>query len=69
MKFELEGKQEFITLTQLLKTIGLVESGGQAHSFIEDGMVLVNNQVEYRKRAKLRKGDIIEFNNEEIEII
>jgi len=36
------------------------ESGGQAKMMVEDGIVLRNGQPEFRKRAKLIAGDVIE---------
>jgi len=57
---------EYIELIKLLKHLNLVESGGQAKLFVEDGFVRMNGQVEFRKRAKIRKGDEIEFNDVKI---
>jgi ribosome-associated protein len=54
---------EFIELIQLLKAINLAESGGQAKAFVEEGLVKLNGQVELRKRAKLRPGDRVAFQN------
>jgi len=54
---------EYIELIQLLKAVNLAESGGQAKAFVEEGLVKLNGQVESRKRAKLRPGDRVEFQN------
>jgi ribosome-associated protein len=67
MKFELQS-QEFIELNKLLKLMNLVETGGEAKMRIEMGEVKVNDQVEYRKRNKLRAGDRVEFNGQVITI-
>ncbi len=67
IQFKLEG--EFIPLIQLLKAAALVQSGGEAQMVVEDGMVKYNGQTDYRKRLKVRKGDIIEFEGQKIEII
>ena len=61
---EFELKTEYIELIKLLKLLRLVESGGQAKLVVEDGFVLLNGETEYRKRAKLRKGDQIQFENQ-----
>ena len=53
------GQAEYIELDKLLKILRWVESGGQAHALIEQGLVLRNGQVETRKRAKLRPEDRI----------
>ncbi len=57
---------EYIELFQLLKALNLAESGGQAKVFIEEGLVKLNGQVEVRKRAKLRPGDRVEFQNHRV---
>lgn len=59
MDFQLKG--EYIELIKLLKLARIAESGGQAQLFVENGEVKLNNEVEFRKRAKLRKDDIIEI--------
>jgi ribosome-associated protein len=68
MEFELIG-HEYIQLNQLLKLLGLVDTGGEANQRIVDGEVVVNNQVEYQKRKKLRIGDVVEFYGQLITII
>jgi ribosome-associated protein len=67
MEFELID-HEYIQLNQLLKLLGLVESGGEANQRIVDGEVVVNKEVEYQKRKKLRSGDIIVFENKQITV-
>lgn len=57
--YELKG-EEYIELTKLLKTMRISESGGQAKLMVEDGIVFRNGEPEFRKRAKLRAGDLIE---------
>ena len=59
---------EYIQLNQLLKLLGLVETGGEANQRILDGQVQVNQVVEYQKRKKLRKGDVVTFGAQVIEI-
>ncbi len=63
--FQLNGK-EYIELNQLLKFVGLVETGGQANYCISDGQVKVNDVVELRKRNKIRVGFQIEFDGHRI---
>jgi len=67
IKFKLEG--EFIPLIQLLKATGLVGSGGDAQTVVMDGLVKYNGEVDFRKRLKVRVGDIITFAEHKIEII
>ena len=67
IEFTLEG--EFIPLIQLLKATDMVSSGGEAQMVVLDGLVKYNGETDYRKRLKVRKGDIIEFNNQKIKVI
>lgn len=67
IKFKLEG--EFIPLIALLKATSLVQSGGEAQSIVEEGLVKVNGTTEDRKRLKVRVGDKVEFMSKIIEVI
>jgi len=67
LKFTLTG--EFIPLIQLLKATNLVQTGGEAQMVVSDGEVKYNGEVDYRKRLKVRRGDIIEFDGQKIEVI
>ena len=67
IEFKLEG--EFIPLIQLLKATGLVQSGGEAQTVVEDGLVKYNGKVDYRKRLKVRVGDVIDFMGQSIKVI
>ena len=58
MIFDLQG--EFIELCNLLKLSGLAQSGGQGKAMVADGLVLVNGEIELRKTAKIRTGQIVE---------
>ena len=64
IEFKLEG--EFIPLIQLLKATNLVQTGGEAQIVVMDGLVKYNGEVEYRKRLKVKKGDIVEFEGKRI---
>jgi len=66
--YELKG-EEFIELVKLLKIMRVSESGGQAKLMVEDGIVLRNGEPEFRKRAKLRAGDLIEVFEFKIRIV
>ena len=57
---------EYIELNNLLKVLGLCDTGGMAKGAIAEGLVKVNDMVELRKRRKLRKGDKVEFEGHEI---
>lgn len=63
---QVEISQEPVELYKILKFEAMVSSGGEAKSVIADGLVLVNGEVETRKRKKIVSGDIIEFAQEKI---
>ena len=44
-------------MAALLKLAGIVGSGGEAKTLIQDGLVLVNGEPDTRRRAKIRPGD------------
>jgi ribosome-associated protein len=48
-------------LYKILKFEGLVGSGAEAKQVIADGLVLVNGEIETRKRKKIIAGDDIQF--------
>jgi ribosome-associated protein len=59
---------EPIELCKLLKIASMVGGGGEAKIVISEGYVVVNNEVEFQKRKKIRHGDVIEFDGETIEV-
>ena len=65
--YELNGA-EFIELIKLLKIMRISESGGQAKMMVDDGIVFRNGEPEFRKRAKLRSGDLIEVMDFKIKV-
>lgn len=67
MKFELKG--EYIALCDLLKTVGIAQSGGQGKVFVVDGNVMVDGAIELRKTAKIRAGQVVECFGETITIV
>ena len=67
IEFELE--TEYIELIKLLKLLQIAESGAQAKLFVENGEVILNEEPESRKRAKLRKGDVVEIFDVKVKII
>jgi len=68
IEFDLSGL-EYIELHSLLKVTGLCESGGVAKLLIGDGLVSVDGVLELRKRCKIRGGQIIELQGEQIAVI
>jgi ribosome-associated protein len=66
--FYLEGKN-IIELHDLLKVMGLCDSGGMAKTAIAAGDVKVDGNVELRKRCKIRSGQQVEFQGRRINVI
>ena len=58
-KIQLGEMEDFMTLGQLLKFVGLIDTGGQAKWFLEENLVYVNNDPEARRGKKLVAGDEI----------
>lgn len=56
-------------MIQLLKVMNWVEHGAMAQFVVEEGLVKYNGQVDYRKRLKVKKGDVVEFDGQQVNII
>jgi ribosome-associated protein len=54
VRFELEG--DYVELNQLLKLVGLCDSGGIGKQIVASGAVSVDGRQELRKTAKIRAG-------------
>ena len=54
-------KGDFIRLDDLLKNVGVVNTGGHAKIIIQDGEVKVNGEVCTMRGKKLRSGDCAEY--------
>ncbi|HEL1669743.1 TPA: S4 domain-containing protein YaaA [Streptococcus suis 2651] len=57
MKFKLF--DDYITLQALLKTTGILHSGGAIKGFLEENTILFNGEDEKRRGKKIRVGDVI----------
>lgn len=66
--FELEGRA-YIELNKLLKFYNFVESGGEANAAISAGEVVVNGEVELRRRKKMVVGDSLVFAGQTVNIV
>ena len=51
---------EYIALCNLLKLTGLADSGGRGKTMVAEALVSVDGQLESRKTAKIRAGQVIE---------
>jgi ribosome-associated protein len=68
-KFKLKKDSPFIELVKILKFEGLSDTGGRGKSMIEEGLIRVNGEEEFRVRRKLYSGDIVAVDEVEIEIV
>ena len=60
--FKVDG--EYVELMALLKAVGIAQTGGHAKIIVDQGNVIRNGEVELRRRAKCRKGDEIQVNQD-----
>jgi len=56
-------------MIQLLKACNLVETGGEAQIVVLQGEVKYNGTIDYRKRLKVKQGDVVEFSGQTIKVI
>ncbi len=61
--------EDYIALNQLLKATQLCESGAMANVFITDGLIKLNGEIELRKRAKIKRGDVVSLEDKQIIVI
>ena len=59
---------EFIKLQDLLKLANLVGTGGEAKIVIQEGKASVNGEVCTMRGKKIRPGDTIVYNGEELTV-
>ena len=60
MTQEIKLEAEFVTLGQLQKEAGIIETGGKAKWFLRENTVLVNGEPDDRRGRKLYPEDVIE---------
>ena len=59
---------EYITLGQFLKLADIIQSGGEAKSFLAQNEVEIDGVSDNRRGRKLRGGEIIEVLGQKYEI-
>lgn len=59
---------EFIKLQDLLKYANLVETGGMAKECVQGGEVTVNGEVCTMRGKKIRPGDVVSFDGQELTV-
>lgn len=66
ISFTVEG--EFVELNQLLKLVGVCDSGGAGKMIVASGEVKVDGQQELRKTAKIRPGQVVELGDLRVKV-
>ena len=61
---EVKIETDFIRLDQLLKFIGVAQTGGHSKMLIQDGLIMVNDEICLQRGKKIKRNDkiIIEGN-------
>ena len=67
IEFELD--REHVALNQLLKLVGICDSGGAGKALVASGVVSVDGGLELRKTCKLRSGQVVSLDGVEIRIV
>ncbi len=66
LHFTLTG--DYVELHNLLKLMGLADSGGSAKARVAMGGVTVDGQVELRKTAKIRADQVVRMDGQTIRV-
>lgn len=59
---------EYVTLGQFLKLADIIQTGGEAKSFLAQNKVVIDGEEDNRRGRKLRGGEIIEVLGQKYEI-
>ncbi|MGO4551763.1 RNA-binding S4 domain-containing protein [Lysobacter sp. 2RAF19] len=68
LQFALDG-HDYVELHQLLKLVGIVDSGGAGKHLVAEGEVEVDGVVELRKSCKIRAGARVTVGEVGIDVI
>ncbi|AKU22130.1 MULTISPECIES: RNA-binding S4 domain-containing protein [Telluria group] len=68
-KVSFELTSEYIELNQLLKVVGLCDSGGAGKQLVASGAVKVDGKQELRKTCKIRAGQVISLGDVRITVV
>jgi len=66
LEFQLKG--EFVELNQLLKLVGVCDSGGAGKALVAEGVVSVDGHIELRKTCKIREGSVVTLGDVRISV-
>jgi ribosome-associated protein len=68
-RIEFQLDHDFVELNQLLKLVGLCDSGGAGKALVASGDVAVDGVQELRKTAKIRAGQRVRIGDVEIAVV
>lgn len=68
-KLEFTLNAEYVELNQLLKLVGICDSGGAGKMLVASGAVAVDGKAESRKTCKIRAGQVITLGDVCIRVI
>ena len=60
---------EHVELNQLLKLVGICDSGGAGKMLVASGVVRVDGKVELRRTCKIRAGQIVRIGDNRIDVV
>lgn len=66
LEFAVQG--EYVELNQLLKLVGVVDSGGAGKALVASGAVSVDGRQELRKTCKIRAGQTVSLGDVRIRV-
>lgn len=69
LAFELDPRHEHVELNQLLKLVGLCDSGGAGKAIVASGVVYVDGELELRKTCKIQAGQRVELEDFVIHVL
>lgn len=67
IQFQLE--RDYVELNQLLKLVGLCDSGGAGKALVASGAVSVDGAIELRKTCKIHAAQIVTLGDVEIHVL
>jgi ribosome-associated protein len=67
LEFELQGP--YVELNQLLKLVGICDSGGAGKAIVADGNVKVDGRQELRKTCKITAGQTVQLGDVRIRVL
>ena len=66
-EFHLQG--DYVELNQLLKLVGICDSGGAGKMLVASGEVAVDGHVELRKTCKIHAGQVVSLGDIRITVL